>query len=109
MKNKKNNSIKKNLLAFFDQIIINSWWVYLFILCGYFTLNFFINKKETEIQNLENRLNELHDQKIYAENQREDYSLRINSQADPAWIELVLKKELGVVPEGHIKVHFTNE
>jgi hypothetical protein len=105
MKNNDSNLIKR----IFDQAIVRSWWVFLFLLCGYFALNFIINRKEEDIQKLEARLNGLHDQRIYAENQKEDYLLRINSHSDPAWIELVLQKELGVVPEGHIKVHFTNE
>lgn len=38
---------------------------------------------------------------------RQEYLLRqINSQNDPAWIELVLKKELGLVPEGQQKIYF---
>lgn len=32
---------------------------------------------------------------------------QINSQSDIAWIELVLKRELGLIPEGQIKVLFT--
>lgn len=32
---------------------------------------------------------------------------QMNSQSDPAWIELVLKRELGVIPEGETKVLFT--
>lgn len=37
---------------------------------------------------------------------KEDLQLRIASQNDPAWIEMVLIRELGVVPEGFLKVHF---
>lgn len=32
--------------------------------------------------------------------------LEINSQSDPAWVELMLMKNLGLVPEGQIKVFF---
>ena len=32
---------------------------------------------------------------------------QINSQNDPAWIELMLMKEMGLVPEGQTKVFFT--
>ncbi|MBS0620402.1 MAG: hypothetical protein JSS61_02970 [Verrucomicrobia bacterium] len=39
--------------------------------------------------------------------EREDLLLQIHSQSDPAWIELTLKKGLGVVPEGQSKVFFT--
>jgi hypothetical protein len=37
-----------------------------------------------------------------------DLEDRIASQNDPGWIEMVLIRELGVVPEGFLKVHFTN-
>lgn len=36
----------------------------------------------------------------------EDLALQIRSQQDPAWVEMVLLRELGVVPEGWLKVHF---
>jgi hypothetical protein len=32
--------------------------------------------------------------------------LAIASQNDPAWIEMVLLREIGVVPAGFLKVHF---
>ncbi len=38
--------------------------------------------------------------------QNEMLSLRLASQSDPAWIELVLLRQMGVVPEGFLKVHF---
>jgi hypothetical protein len=37
---------------------------------------------------------------------QEKLLLTINSQSDPAWIELVLFRELGLVPEGAAKVWF---
>lgn len=30
--------------------------------------------------------------------------LQVGSSSDPAWIELVLKRELGLIPEGQTKV-----
>jgi hypothetical protein len=37
---------------------------------------------------------------------REELELCLASQNDPAWIEMVLIRDLGVVPEGFLKVHF---
>lgn len=31
----------------------------------------------------------------------------IDSLNDPKWVEMILMKELGVVPEGQIKVYFS--
>jgi hypothetical protein len=45
-------------------------------------------------------------EKLKAVETREDLELRIASQNDPAWIEMVLVRDLGVVPEGFLKVHF---
>ena len=41
--------------------------------------------------------------------EKEDLKLQINSQKDPAWIELTLMKGLGLVPEGQLKVYFTKD
>ncbi|MGH2612701.1 MAG: hypothetical protein ACRDFB_06575 [Rhabdochlamydiaceae bacterium] len=35
-----------------------------------------------------------------------DLILQIQSQSDPAWVEMVLKRNLGVVREGEVKVYF---
>lgn len=37
---------------------------------------------------------------------QEDLLLQINSQSDPAWVELILMKGLGLVPEGQTKAVF---
>jgi cell division protein FtsB len=36
----------------------------------------------------------------------ESLTLQINSQSDPEYVELVLRKGLGLVPEGQTKVYF---
>jgi len=105
----KNSDSSFLIKIFYDRVIINFGFVILCIACSYLAFNIVINKKETDIKTLENKITNLHNKKISLENQREDYVLRINSHSDPSWIELILKKELGVVPEGHIKVHFVNE
>lgn len=52
-------------------------------------------------------LSHLKKEKGFAMEKNEKLIKQINSQSDPAWIELVLKKELGLVPEGETKVLFT--
>ncbi len=37
---------------------------------------------------------------------QESLLLQINSQSDPAWVELTLMKGLGLVPEGQTKAYF---
>ena len=85
------------------------WWVFGFLaLCaaGY-TLA--VQKKKTEIVGLKHRVQELEVQKTTALQEREDLVRQIESQSDPAWIELILMKGLGLVPEGHKKVYFYKE
>ncbi len=62
--------------------------------------------RERMISELEFRVSEMEKQKLAALIQQEDLSLTLASQSDPSWIELVLLRELGVVPEGFLKVYF---
>jgi len=55
-------------------------------------------------------LHSLEKQKIEALKLRGDLLLQIQSQSDPAWVEMVLKRNLGMVREGQVKVYFhTND
>jgi hypothetical protein len=45
-------------------------------------------------------------EKCAALQNRELLQLQIVSQSDPSWIEMILMRDLGVVPEGWLKVHF---
>ena len=38
--------------------------------------------------------------------EKQQLQLKIASQTDPAWIEMILMRDLGVVPEGYLKVYF---
>lgn len=38
--------------------------------------------------------------------EQEELNLELSSRSDDAWLEMVLKKRLGVVPEGQMKVYF---
>lgn len=41
--------------------------------------------------------------------EQEELALELSSRSDDAWLEMVLKKRLGVVPEGQMKVYFKKE
>ena len=45
----------------------------------------------------------------FLKNEKEYLELKIASQDDPAWIEMVLMRDLGVVPEGYLKVQFSGK
>jgi hypothetical protein len=83
------------------------WWVILFAsLCAslYFP---FLKSRERALSELSFRLDEMEKMRYIALQEKDDLQLRLQSQDDPAWIELILMKELGVVPEGWMKVHFS--
>lgn len=85
------------------------WWVIAFCLLSYITYDQVMKSRGRDLAEVEHQIHLLQGEKQLVMNEKEDLLLKINSQSDPAWIELMLMKELGVVPDGHLKVHFTNE
>src|SRR5690242_16072460 len=85
------------------------WWVVcvcLVAFCGYFH---FIQGKKRQVADLSYRFEEMNRQKLLAFQERDSLRLQIESQSDPSWIEMLLMRDLGVVPEGWLKVHFTKD
>jgi hypothetical protein len=67
-----------------------------------------MKRRDQDFAKLSKQYLELQNEKMNAETLRESLLLQINSQSDPAWVELTLMKELGLVPEEEIKVIFTD-
>lgn len=88
---------------------MKSWWVVLFILTCYMFYEQGLKKRDLDYDKLHLQLVDLQQQKKEALSLREDLILQVNSQSDPAWVELVLMKGLGLIPEGQTKVFFTNK
>lgn len=98
---------KKNSL--FEELIIKSWWV---IACGLICLGAYeYGKKQSDqqIAMLQGQLQEMQTQQQKALDLQAHLLRQINSQSDPNWIELVLMRSLGVVPEGQVKVFFAEQ
>lgn len=104
MNNLRNN--KTFLVKIFESIFVRSWWVLLFLLICFIGYDIGSQKRNKAIFDMKCKYNNLIKQKQLVLNKKEDLQLRLQSQSDPAWIEMVLMKELGVVPENKIKVHF---
>lgn len=86
--------------------VLKSWWVVAFcslVAVGYAQA---MKGRNSTLAELQFRMTEMEKEKRLALLEKEDLNDRIASQGDPAWIEMVLLKELGVVPEGFLKVHF---
>ncbi len=94
--------MKKNLMN-----IAKRWsFTFCFITAVFFILEISLKQLENEGEILEKQLASL---KLELKNvvaEKEYLTRQINSQSDPAWIEMVLKKELGLVPEGQVKIYF---
>jgi hypothetical protein len=68
-----------------------------------------MHKKKQTFSTLKAKVQVLENQLCAAIEKREDLLLQINSQSDPAWTEMLLKKHLGMVPYGQTKVYFEEE
>lgn len=66
-------------------------------------------KKNEVLASLDEQLHLLNEEKIALLQKNEDLLLEVNSQSDPAWIELTLMKGLGLVPEDQQKVYFYSD
>jgi hypothetical protein len=83
-----------------------SWWLFLFLSCLFLVYSH-IRHQNNQIQiDLQGQIDHLIAEKTLAEQQREELLIQVQSQSDPAWIEMVLKKRLGLVPEGQTKIYF---
>lgn len=92
----------------FEQLFLKSWWVILFGLLCFILFEHGMKTHRQEHARLQKHHQDLEKQRKDATVLQEKLMLEINSQSDPAWVELVLMKGLGLVPEGQTKVFFDN-
>lgn len=83
------------------------WWVVCFCFTATSVYLHFGQEKKGQVEELSSRLQEMNQQKLLALQEKESLCLQIESQNDPSWIEMILMRDLGVVPEGWLKVYFT--
>jgi hypothetical protein len=92
-----------------EELIARSWWVVLFILGCYFCYEQGLKKRDQDFAKLHQQHLDLLKEKKIAAIRQEQLALQLSSQNDPEWVELMLMKGLGLVPEGQIKVLFTEQ
>ena len=90
----------------FKRFFIRNWWVFSFVLMSWALYLQAIHKKNRLVVKLEEKVQKLNDALQLQQVEKEGLLLRMESQEDAEWIELVLKEKLGVVPEGQVKVVF---
>lgn len=81
-------------------------WVVVFCLGIGFVYSQSMKKKKALLEEYTHLLAELEKTKKQLSIEKEDLQMKIASQTDPAWIEMILMRDLGVVPEGYLKVYF---
>ncbi len=87
-------------------LLQRSWWVFAFVgLLSLFYMHGIYHKRQ-EYTELKGRMKALEKDRLLALEEQKELLLQIQSQNDPAWIELVLKRSLGMVPDGQVKVYF---
>ena len=89
-----------------DAVWMRNWWVVAFLLCCYVFYERGMLQRDADYSKLLRQYKELQIEEKKALARRQDLLLQINSQSDPAWVELTLMKGLGLVPEGQTKVMF---
>lgn len=67
------------------------------------------HKQNATFTSLHHRIAELEEQKAFALQKQEELKLEIHSEQDPTYIEMMLMKNLGLMPNGAKKVYFTEE
>lgn len=65
-----------------------------------------LRQVKDEVVHLQSLLQGLEEEMVYQERRHTLLVLQAHSSSDPAWLELVLKRELGLIPEGQTKVVF---
>jgi len=85
---------------------VRNWWVAAICALVGCVYVHSLKEKNAALRELVFRLQEMEKEKLLASQEKEELHLRISSQNDPAWIETILMRDLGVVPEGYLKVHF---
>ena len=83
------------------------WWVVLCMALCFALYAHGAHKKRTLIRSLEDELGYLQKEKEGLAREKEELLLNIQSESDPAWVEMTLIKVLGLVPEGKVKVYFS--
>lgn len=100
---------KTTELSTFRHILLEiqySWWVVLIILFCYLSFRQPLIRKELEIRQLQSQRDSYLQQQVDLDEENRHLILEISSQNDFDYIEITLKKVLGLVCEGEIKVFF---
>lgn len=86
-----------------------SWWMWLFLAIIYLLFEQGMEGRRAAQEEITSRLEHLEKEKQVALEEQEELLFQLKSEGDPAYVELVLMRRLGLVPEGQTKVYFQEE
>lgn len=88
------------------QFIFKSWWVAAIAILSLGLYEQGAKELQKEINNFQYEASILTEKIKISKQLQEELRLQVMSQSDPAWIELVLIRSLGLVPEGYTKIYY---
>lgn len=98
-----------NTKQLFFKSIVKSWWVGVFFIFCFILYDQSIKASNRQLLDFQCRYKAISLKKDRLLQENQDLNARISSCRDPAWIEQLLIRELGVVPKGYMKVYFKKE
>lgn len=96
-------------MTWIENWVMRTWWLILFALLCFGLYEQGVRTKHQDYTKLHNQLIELEREHTMLLDKQEHLKLQVNSQSDPDWIELVLMRGLGLVPENQTKVFFSKK
>lgn len=92
-----------------SELIYHCWWVVFFALLCYVAYEQTLRLQAQQWMTLKAHVDALQAEKEAAMKLQKEFLAQVSSHQDPAWIEITLMKQLGLVPEGQKKVLFTRD
>jgi len=91
------------------EFIVRAWWVWVCALFAFGLHERAVKSISEEMAILSQRAQLLSSAIAEKQASQEMLALQLASRDDPAWIELTLIRNLGLVPEGYTKIYFQDE
>ena len=94
---------------YIENFVLHTWMTAVFSLLCFMAFEHAMKNRELDYSKLLHQREELLQEKEKALELQTGLLLQVNSESDPAWIELKLMEKLGVTPEGYKKVFFSRK
>ena len=88
----------------FQKAFKNSWWVVILCVFGFSCFWTVHLHQKRELRKLNKVISKLEIQQKEELKKNEEFVLKIKSLSDPAFIEMILMQNLGLVPKDQVKV-----